>query len=171
MSGDRNESDVLPRVTRYPSFLTSTLIPGAGVLTRAADLSGEPSALVRNACASCAFAPRRVASSETARKAVRRSAAEPATRTGVRSLRMAWLSAFAERVPGRRSGKLAIVVLHPCAYRTRLQSFQSALYAPGVSFSGVQTGGNLHESPFRVAETCCFLLPSRSQPKTPSVSR
>ena len=58
--------------------MTSTSTLGAGALTRVAELSGEPSPLVRNADASCAFAPRRVASSETAREAVRRSAAETA---------------------------------------------------------------------------------------------
>src|SRR6266545_3987574 len=42
----------------------------AGLLTRGAESSGGPSSLVRKADASCAFAPWRVASSETARKAV-----------------------------------------------------------------------------------------------------
>src|SRR5436309_8015008 len=90
----------------------ATVTPRAGLLTRDARSSGGPSSLVRNADASCAFAPRRVASSETANEAVRRSAAETATRTGVLDRDTAVLPAFAERRLGRRSGKLAMFSIH-----------------------------------------------------------
>src|SRR6266536_1162774 len=93
----------------------------AGILTRAAESSGGPSSLVRTAGASCAFPPRRVASSETARKAVRRSAAETARRTGERDQRATLRPALAEREPRRRSGKLAIFCLHPHAQRAWLR--------------------------------------------------
>ena len=84
-----------------------TLIVGAGVLTRGRS-SGGPSSLVRKTDASCALAPRRVASSETAREAVRRSAVETARSRRALFPGAAVLSAFAERRLGRRSGKLAM---------------------------------------------------------------
>ena len=69
----------------------------AGLLTRDARSSGGPSSLVRNADASCAFGPRRVASSVTATKAVTRSVVETTRRRRVLLLDAAEHSAFAER--------------------------------------------------------------------------
>src|SRR5881409_3404356 len=97
----------LPEVTLRPPFRISSLPPSAGlanegeecagVLARVAESSGGPSSLVRNADASCAFAPRRVANSETAREAVKRSAAETTRRRRALVLDAAPRSAFAER--------------------------------------------------------------------------
>jgi hypothetical protein len=109
----RSDSVSWPEVTFSPPPRSSSLPPSAGrvcagALTREPGLSGEPSSPVRYADASCAFAPRRVASSETAKKAVRRSAAETARSFGERRGRTAVPSASAERALRRRSGKLAM---------------------------------------------------------------
>src|SRR5439155_13335833 len=128
-----------------PPWRIPTRTPRAGFLTRCARSSGGPSSLARKADASCAFAPRRVASSETANEAVRRSAAETATRTGVLNLGAAVLSAFAERRRGRRSEKLAMFSIHE-RKRPWLRLEESAFARPGLRLLGVQKG----EDPARI---------------------
>src|SRR5215212_11409800 len=114
LPANRSDRASLPDVISIPPLRISSLPPRAGwmragALTRGAEPGGGPSSLVRYADARCAFAPRRVASSETAMKAVSRSAVETARRGSERRLaRTAVLPAFAERETGRRSGKLAI---------------------------------------------------------------
>src|SRR6266487_151208 len=112
---NRSETAERPDVARSPPCAISSFPPSAGrvcagVLTREARLCGGPSSLVRNADASCAFAPRRVASSGTAKKAAERRAARAARMKAIfRRGNTATLSASAERSLGRRSGKLAML--------------------------------------------------------------
>src|SRR3954451_653461 len=135
----RSDSACFPWRTRKPRADSDTVVPRAGILTRGAELSGEPSSLVRYADASCAFAPRRVASSETAKKAVRRSAAEAARRRREPDRRTATPLAFAKREPGRRSGKLAIVFSIHTRLCVWLQTWESAPAANAVSISPLES--------------------------------
>src|SRR4051812_3987175 len=145
----RSDSACLPCRTRNPRADSDTVVPRAGTLTRGAELSGEPSSLVRYADASCAFAPRRVASSETAKKAVRRSAAETARRRSEPDRRTATPLAFAKREPGRRSGKLAIVFSIHTRLCVWLQTYESAPAASSVRISPPESCKSCCESPLR----------------------
>src|SRR5438132_2655371 len=107
-------------------------MPDAGFLTRDWVGSGDPNSRVRRAdVRTCAFAPRRVASSETARKATTERTAARAARRRANLLDegAAPHSADAERRSGRRSGKLAMFSLRVCVRDTRLQSQESACRA------------------------------------------
>jgi len=104
-------------------------MPGAGFLTGEAAGSEDPSACVRKTgVRTDAFAPRRVASSETARKATTEGAAGEAARRRANCLdeSTAPTSADAEPRLGRRSEKLAMFSPTRVRIDTRLRMEESA---------------------------------------------
>src|SRR5256886_819240 len=124
-----DDEEVRSPDARHRAAQGRSLMPGAGFLTAEAAGSEDPSACVRKTgVRTDAFAPRRVASSETAWKAMTEGAAGEAARRRANCLdeRTAPASADAEPRLGRRSQKLAMFSPTRVRIDTRLRMEESA---------------------------------------------
>src|SRR5437763_10274478 len=150
--GEFSSSDRPRSRTMYPRDVNRTLVPAVGLLTSEEDGSRDPSSRARRTdVRTDALWPRRVASSETATKAMMETTAALAVRrtTGEPIESAALHLADTKHARGRRSGKLAMFFSYARHVSARLRLDESAIPAGFLSNWRLRASKATQRSPRR----------------------